>query len=88
LAEADLPQALPTDSADVLRIKASRILEFFFGDAVSRDPNTWIDLTEKLASGIGPGDIVTKEDLSMLLDLLQNPGSEIYIKAAEFLFLS
>lgn len=82
LAEVDLPQAHPMDSADTLRLKASIILESFFKDStIPRDQYTWLDIAQSLAQEVRSGDIVTRDDLSLLLDQLQNPGSELFLKA-------
>lgn len=85
LAEVDLPQAHPLDSADTLRLKASIILESYFKDSLTRERYTWLDIAQSLAQRVSSGDIVTRDDLSMLLDQLQNPGSELYLKALELL---
>lgn len=76
LAEVDLPQAHPMDSADTLRLKASLILESAFKDSLTRERDTWLDVAQSLAQKVSSGDIVTRDDLSMLLDLLHNPSSE------------
>jgi hypothetical protein len=87
LAEVDLPQAQADDSADVLREKAAAIVEafanLFSNDSIHRDHDTWLDVAQKLAQGMSPGEIVTRDDLHMLVDQLQNPGSELYLKAVE-----
>lgn len=90
LLKVDLPQSHPMDSADTLRIKASVILESFFNQyhGVPREQYSWWDMAQNLAQRISPGDIVTREDLSILVDQLQNPGSELYLKAFELLFVS
>lgn len=89
LAEVDLPQAQVDDSANVLRKKAASILESFFNKesdySIHRDHYTWLDLAQKLAQGMSPGEIVTRDDLHMLVDQLQNPGSELYIQAFEII---
>lgn len=36
---------------------------------------------------VSPGEIVTRDDLSMLLEQLHNPASELYLKAFELLML-
>ena len=79
LAEVALPQAHPLDSADTLRLKA----ESYFKDSLTRDRYTWLDIAQSLAQRVSSGDIVTRDDFSMLLDQLQNPGSELYLKALE-----
>ena len=71
------------DSADTLRFKASLILESYFNDSITRDRCTWLDVVQSLAQRVSSGDIVTRDDLSMLLDQLHNPGSELYLKALE-----
>ena len=85
LAEVDLPQAHPMDSADTLRLKAVIILESYFNSSLLRERHSWLDVAQSLAQRVSPGDgdIVTRDDLSMLLDQLQNPGSELYLKALE-----
>lgn len=86
LAEVDLPQAHPLDSADTLRLKASIILESFFKDSLlPRERYNWLDVAQSLAQRVSSGDIVTRDDLSMLLDQLQNPGCELYLQALELL---
>lgn len=85
LAEVDLPQAHPMDSADTLRLKASLVLESYFKDSLTRERYTWLDVTQSLAQRVSSGDIVTRDDLSMLLDQLHNLGSELYLKALELL---
>lgn len=58
-----MPQAHPTDSADTLRKKAAFLLESYFREpGISREPETWLDLTQRLAQGISSGDIVTRDD--------------------------
>lgn len=84
LAEVDLPQAHPMDSADTLRLKADIILESYL-DSLTRERYTWLDVTQSLAQRVSSGDIVTRDDISMLLDLLHNPGSENGMKALELL---
>lgn len=70
------------DSADTLRLKASIILESFFKDStIPRDQYTWLDIAQSLAQEVCSGDIVTRDDLSLLLDQLQNPGSALFLKA-------
>jgi hypothetical protein len=59
------------------------MLESHFSPSLPRDQDTWWDIAQNLAQRISPGDIVTWEDLSMLVDQLQNPGSELYLKAFE-----
>ena len=88
LLKVDLPQSHPMDSPDTLRKKASVILESFFNQyhSVPREQYAWWDLAQKLAQSLSPSDIVTREDLSILVDQLQNPGSELYIQAFELLF--
>lgn len=71
------------DSADTLRLKAATLLEAYFDGAIPREQYTRWDIAQNLAQRISPGDIVTREDLSMLVDQLQNPGSEFYLKALE-----
>lgn len=90
LLKVDLPQSHPMDSADTLRIKASVILESFFNQyhGVPREQYSWWDMAQNLAQRSSPGDIVSREDLSILVDQLQNPGSELYLKAFELLFVS
>lgn len=44
-----------------------------------------LDVAQKLAQGMSPGEIVTRDDLHMLVDQLQNPGSELYLKAVELI---
>lgn len=89
LAEVDLPQARANDSANVLREKAAIILEAFVDveskDFIHRDRYTWLDMAQKLAQGMSPGEIVTRDDLHMLVDQLQNPASELYLKALEII---
>jgi hypothetical protein len=87
LAGVDLPQALPADSADILRLKASIILEAYFDShgSLPRDKCTWLDVAQSLAQMLSSSDIVTQEGLRMLLDQLQNPGSEFYLRAFELL---
>ncbi|KAI5337831.1 hypothetical protein L3X38_017102 [Prunus dulcis] len=63
------------DSADTLRLKASIILESYFKDSLTRERYTWLDIAQSLAQRVSSGDIVTRDDLSMLLDQLQNRGS-------------
>lgn len=75
------------DSADLLREKSAFILQSFFKD-ISRDQFTWLDIAQKLAQTVSPGEIVTRNDLSTLLNLLQDPSSELYMKAFELLMLS
>lgn len=86
-ASVDLPQAQADDSANVLREKAAAMLEAFAnvqsGGSIQRDSYTWLDLAQKLAQGMSPGEIVTRDDLHMLVDQLQNPGCELYLKALE-----
>lgn len=83
LAEVDLPQA--DDSANVLREKAAAVMEAFANMesnySIQRDHDTWLDVAQKLAQGMSPGEIVTREDLHMLVDQLKNPGSELFLKA-------
>lgn len=86
----DLPQAHPMDSADTLRIKASIILESFFNQyhGVLREQYVWWDIAQSLAQKrVSLGDFVTRDDLSLLVDLLQNPASDLYINALELLLL-
>lgn len=52
---------------------------------IQRDSLTWIDLAQRLAQRMSPGEIVTREDLHILVDRLQNPGSELYIKGFEII---
>jgi len=89
LAEVDLPQAQADDSANVLREKAASMLEAFANIesncAIHREPDTWLDVAQKLAQGMSPGEIVTRDDLHMLVDQLKNPGSELYLKAVELI---
>jgi len=55
LAEVDLPQAHPMDSADTLRLKASIILESFFKDStIPRDQYTWLDIASTKPRSRGP----------------------------------
>jgi len=84
LAEVDLPQAHPMDSADTLRLKAYIMMESYL-DSLTRERYTWLDVTQSLAQRVSSGDIVTRDDISMLLDLLHNPGSENGMKALELL---
>lgn len=44
-----------------------------------RIPWTWLDLAQSLAQRVSPGDVVTRDDLSMLLEQLQNPASSLFI---------
>jgi hypothetical protein len=85
LASVDLPQAQADDSANVLREKAAAMLEAFAnvqsGGSIQRDSYTWLDLAQKLAQGMSPGERVTRDDLHMLVDQLQNPGCELYLQA-------
>ena len=87
LAEVDLPQA--DDSANVLREKAAAVMEAFANMesnySIQRDHDTWLDVAQKLAQGMSPGERVTREDLHMLVDQLKNPGSELFLKALELL---
>ena len=89
LAEVDLPQAQADDSANVLREKAATMVEAFANIqsnySIHRDHDTWLDVAQKLAQGMSPGEIVTRHDLHMLVDQLQNPGSELYLKAVELI---
>lgn len=87
LEEVDFPQAHPTDSADTLRQKAAFILESYFREpAITRSPETWLDLTQKLAQGIrSSGDNVNRDDLKKVLDSLQNPKSDLYFIATKLL---
>lgn len=91
LAEVDLPQALPMDSADTLRLKAAILhmltisLRAFFDPSLSRDQYNWLDIAQTLAQRVSLGDIVSRDDLSILVDQLQNPASELYLKALDLL---
>jgi len=81
-----MPQAHPTDSADTLRQKAAFILESYFREpAITRDPDTWFDLTQKLAQGICSGDNVNRDDLKEVLDRLQDQKSDLYFIASTLL---
>lgn len=81
----DLPQALPADSADTLRLKAASLLESFFAPSFSRDQYSWSDLAQTLAQRVSQGDIVTRDDLFLLVDQLQSPASEFYLQALTLL---
>ena len=70
------------DSTDTLYLKASIILESFFKDStIPRDQYTWLDIEQSLTQEVRFGDIVTWDDLSLLLDQLQNSGSALFLKA-------
>lgn len=69
------------DSADLLREKSAIILQSFFKE-IPRDPFSWLDIVQKLGQTVSSGEIVTRDDLSLVLDLLQNPGSELYMNIA------
>jgi hypothetical protein len=90
LLKVDLPQSHPMDSADTLRIKASVILESYFNpyNLLPRDQYSWWDVAQTLAQRVSIGDSVTRDDLSLLVDLLQNPASHLYMKAFELLMLT
>ncbi|GAB2301967.1 hypothetical protein Dimus_035998 [Dionaea muscipula] len=83
----ELPQANPMDSADLLREKGAIILQSFFKE-FPRDQFTWLDIVQKLGQRVSSGEIVTRDDLSLVLEQLQNPGSELYLRAFELLMLS
>ncbi|KAM2812051.1 hypothetical protein COP1_044615 [Malus domestica] len=55
LADVDLPQAHPLDSAETLRLK----VESYFKDSRTRDRYTWLDIAQSLAQRVSSGDIVT-----------------------------
>lgn len=76
LVEVDFPQAHPMDSADLLREKSAIILQSFFKE-IPRDPFSCLDIIQKLGQTVSSVEIVTRDDLSLVLDLLQNPGSEL-----------
>lgn len=52
---------------------------------IPRDQYNWLGLAQSLAQRVSQGDIVTRDDLSMLLEQLKNPASELYMKALELL---
>lgn len=53
--------------------------------SIQRDHYTWLDVAQKLAQGMSPGERVSRDDLHMLVDQLQNPGSELYLQALELI---
>ena len=60
LAEVDLPRAHPMDSADTLRLKGSIVLESYFKDSITRERDTWLDITQSLAQGVRQRDCNTR----------------------------
>lgn len=76
------------DSADILRSKVASLLKARYEESLTRDYDTWLDIAQSLAQTKSVSDIVTRDDLSLVLNMLQEPGSELYLKALELAMLS
>ena len=66
------------------------MLEAFFtytsDGTIKRDSDFWEDLAQRLAQGMRPGESVSRDDLHMLMDKLQDSRSELYLKALGHVF--
>ena len=72
-------------TSDTLRLKAAIILESYCEGMHPREQYDWWDVAQPLTQKVSVSDKVTREDLCVLLNQLQNPSSELYLDAVRLM---